>query len=101
DKSFSLGLIAGYRTMICDNLAFHGEFTALARKHTKHVQLTEVVAMGVDRVQRHFVRVTETLDAWREFELPDVQAKAVIYDAFVAGRLAAPKHLASDVHRLY
>jgi hypothetical protein len=34
DKSFSLGLLAGYRTFCCDNLAFHGEFVAIAKKHT-------------------------------------------------------------------
>lgn len=101
DKSFSLGLLAGYRTFCCDNLAFHGEFIAIAKKHTKHVDLEEVVGVGVDKVQRHFQRVTATLDAWRNYELPDANAKAVIYDAFVAGRLDVPKRLAPDVHRLY
>lgn len=101
DKSFSLGLIAGYRTFCCDNLAFHGEFTAIARKHTKHVDLRETVGIGVDRVQRAFVKVEATLDAWRNHELPDASAKAVIYDAFVAGQLKAPKKLASSVHHHY
>lgn len=101
DKSFSLGLLAGYRTFCCDNLAFHGEFIAIAKKHTKHVDLEEVVGLGVDKVQRHFHKVTATLDAWRGYELPDANAKAVIYDAFVAGRLAVSRRLAPDVHRLY
>ena len=101
DKSFSLGLMAGYRTFCCDNLAFHGEFVAIAKKHTKNVQLEEVVGVGVDRVQRHFQKVTATLEAWRDYQLPDANAKAVIYDAFVAGRLDVPHRLASDVHRLY
>lgn len=101
DKSFSLGLLAGYRTFCCDNLAFHGEFIAIAKKHTKHVNIEEVVGMGVDRVQRHFHKVTATLDAWRGYELPDANAKAVIYDAFVAGRLDVSRRLAPDVHRLY
>ena len=47
DKSFSLGLLAGYRTFCCDNLAFHGEFIAIAKKHTKNVNLQEVVGVGV------------------------------------------------------
>lgn len=101
DKSFSLGIVAGYRVFVCDNLAFHGSFTALAKKHTKNVDLVEVVAMGVDRVQRHFQRMTEEIDAWRGFSLPDPSAKSVIYDAFVAGGLDAPKHLASKVHHHY
>jgi|SRR5579871_814113 len=101
DKSFALGLLAGYRTFCCDNLAFHGEFIAIAKKHTKNVNLEEVIGVGVDKVQRHFQKVTATLDAWRGFELPDANAKAVIYDAFVAGTLDVPKRLAPDVHRLY
>jgi len=33
--------------------------------------------------------------------LTDVTAKVVIYEAFVEGRLEAPKHLARTVHGLY
>src|SRR5580704_6032864 len=36
-----------------------------------------------------------------ESELTDVTAKAVIHEAFVEGRLEAPKHLARTVHDLY
>lgn len=101
DKSFSLGIVAGYRVFVCDNLAFSGEFSALARKHTKNVELVEVVGVGVDRVQRHFQKVQVQIDAWRGFELADAQAKAVIYDAFIIGNLDAPKKLAKDVHSNY
>jgi hypothetical protein len=34
-------------------------------------------------------------------ELADVTAKGVIYEAFVKGKLEAPKHLARTVHDLY
>ena len=33
--------------------------------------------------------------------MTDVTAKVVIYEAFVEGRLEAPKHLARTVHDLY
>jgi len=33
--------------------------------------------------------------------LTDVTAKVVIYEAFVEGKLEAPKHLARMVHDLY
>src|SRR5438552_1531239 len=36
DKTFSLGLTVGYRVFVCDNLAFHGDFTPVTRKHTKN-----------------------------------------------------------------
>ena len=38
---------------------------------------------------------------WQRSELTDVTAKVVIYEAFVEGRLEAPKHLARTVHDLY
>ena len=41
------------------------------------------------------------VEAWQKFELSDVTAKVVIYEAFVEGRLEAPKHLARAVHDLY
>ena len=41
------------------------------------------------------------VEAWQRSELTDVTAKVVIYEAFVEGRLEAPKHLARSVHDLY
>ena len=41
------------------------------------------------------------VEAWQRFELTDVTAKVVIYEAFVEGRQEAPKHLARNVHDLY
>jgi hypothetical protein len=41
------------------------------------------------------------VEAWQKRELTDVTAKVVIYEAFVEGRLEAPKHLARNVHDLY
>jgi len=40
------------------------------------------------------------VEAWQKSELPDVTAKVVIYEAFVEGKLEAPKHLARTVHDL-
>ena len=41
------------------------------------------------------------VEAWQRSELTDVTAKVVIYEAFVEGRLEAPKHLARSAHDLY
>lgn len=101
DKSFSLGITVGYRVFVCDNLAFHGDFMPVTKKHTKHLDIVEVVSGGVDRAQRHFEPMKVRVDAWRAFSLPDSRAKEVIYDAFVADRLDAPKHLAGRVHQHY
>jgi hypothetical protein len=41
------------------------------------------------------------VEAWHRSELTDVTAKVVIYEAFVEGKLEAPKHLARTVPELY
>jgi hypothetical protein len=41
------------------------------------------------------------VETWQRSELTDVTAKVVIYEAFVEGRLEAPKHLARTLHDLY
>jgi hypothetical protein len=52
-------------------------------------------------MQRNFEPMQKQVEAWQRFELTDVTAKVVIYEAFVEGRLEAPKHLARTVHDLY
>jgi hypothetical protein len=102
DKSFALGMVAGFRVFCCDNLAFRGEFFALSRKHSKRLmdEFVDVVAIGVDRAQRHFAPMRDKINTWKGYELPDVQAKALIYDAFV-GAVEIPKHTMKEVHRQY
>ena len=41
------------------------------------------------------------VEVWQRIELTDLTAKVVIYEAFVEGRLKAPKHLVRTVHDLY
>ena len=41
------------------------------------------------------------VEAWQRSGLTGVTAKVVIYEAFVEGKLDAPKHLARSVHDLY
>jgi hypothetical protein len=101
DKTFALGLTVGYRVFVCDNLAFHGDFTAVSRKHSKNVDIQEVIAIGVDRAQRHFEPMQKQINVWREHELPDIEAKRVIYDAFIGRGIDAPQHLGKEVHRHY
>ena len=62
---------------------------------------TGIVSVGVDRMQRNFEPMRKQVEAWQRSELTDVTAKVVIYEAFVEGRLEAPKHLARTVHDLY
>jgi len=52
-------------------------------------------------MQRNFEPMRKQVEAWQRSELTDVTAKVVIYEAFVEGRLEAPKHLTRAVHDLY
>ncbi len=103
DKSFALGMVAGFRVFVCDNLSFKGEFFAIAKRHSRKLleNFVDHICLGVDRVQRHYEPMQEQVNAWRHHELPDIQARNVIYQAFIAGELDAPKHLASVVHDTY
>jgi hypothetical protein len=78
-----------------------GAFTPVLAKHSKSFSLIDCISVGVDRMQRNFEPMRKQVEAWQRCELTDVTAKVVIYEAFVEGKLEAPKHLARTVHDLY
>ena len=78
-----------------------GVFTPVLAKHSKSFSLIDCISLGVDRMQRNFEPMRKQVEAWQRSELTDVTAKVVIYEAFVEGKLEAPKHLARTVHDLY
>ncbi len=75
--------------------------TPVLAKHSKSLSLIDCISVGVDRMQRNFEPMRRQVEAWQRSELTDVTAKVVIYEAFVEGKLEAPKHLARTVHDLY
>jgi hypothetical protein len=78
-----------------------GPFTPVLAKHSKSFSLIDCISVGVDRMQRNFEPMRKQAEAWQRSEVTDVTAKIVIYEAFVEGKLEAPKHLARTVHDLY
>jgi hypothetical protein len=52
-------------------------------------------------MQRNFEPMRKQVEVWQRSELTDVSAKVVIYEAFIEGKLEAPKHLTRTVHDLY
>jgi len=76
-------------------------FTPVLAKHSKSFSLIDCISVGFDRMQRNFEPMQKQVEAWQRSELTDVTAKVVIYEAFVEGRLEAPKHFARSVHDLY
>ena len=101
DKSMRLALTVGYRVILCDNMAFYGDFTPVLAKHSKHLNLVDILSVGVDRMQRNFGPMRKQVEAWKGTRLADENAKLVIYKAFVEGELDVPKHLVHRVHDLY
>ncbi|MEX2264621.1 MAG: hypothetical protein WD696_21885 [Bryobacteraceae bacterium] len=96
-----LALTVGYRVLVCDNMAFHGDFTPVLAKHSKSFSLVDALSIGVDRMQRNFDPMQKQIETGRESQISDVTAKLVIYRAFVESELEVPKHLARPVHDHY
>jgi len=96
-----LAMTCGYRVFVGSNMAFAGDFTSVLAKHSKSFSLVDCISVGVDRMQRNFDPMRKQVEAWQKSELTDVTAKLVIYEAFLEGKLDAPKHLARAVHDLY
>jgi hypothetical protein len=101
DRSMRLAMCVGYRVLVCSNMAFHGDFTPVLAKHSKHFSLVDAVSIGVDRMQRNFEPLAQHIELVRQTPLTDEAAKLVIYQAFVEGGLEAPRHLARIVHDNY
>ena len=101
DKSMRLALTVGYRVMVCDNMAFKGDFMPVFHKHTRRLDLIDVISIGVDKIQRNFEPLRHQILDWQERRLQDEQAKLIIYHAFIEGSLAVPKHLIQKVHQHY
>jgi hypothetical protein len=101
DKSFRLYCTVGLRIFVCENLAFHGEYTPVLAKHSKNFLLEDSLAVGVDRIQRNFGPLKQQVEQWQATQLPDSSAKLLIYQAFIEEDTGFPKHLARRVHDLY
>jgi Domain of unknown function (DUF932) len=101
DKSLRLGLTVGLRVTVCLNMLFSGDFTPVLAKHTKSFNLIDTLSVGVDRIQRNFAPMRHQVETWRQTQITDIQARLIIYAAFVEGKLDAPKSLLPEVHRLY
>jgi hypothetical protein len=101
DKSMRLSMTVGYRVFVCDNMAFHGDFTPVLHKHTKNFNLEDAIDMGLGRMQRNFEPMKKQVEGWQKSQISDEAAKLLIYRAFIEGNLEVPKHLGRTVHDLY
>jgi hypothetical protein len=79
DKSMRLAMTVGYRVLVCDNMAFSGDFTPVLAKHSKNFNLIHSLEIGVSDMQRNFEPMTEQVRRWRDSQLTDVAARLIIY----------------------
>ena len=101
DKSMRLAMTVGYRVLVCDNMAFSGDFTPVLAKHSKNFNLIHSLEIGISDMQRSFGPMTQQVNRWRESQITDVTAKLIIYQAFIESEIDLPRHLAAPVHKLY
>jgi hypothetical protein len=101
DKSMRLAMTVGYRVVVCDNMAFKGDFTPVLAKHSKSLNLVDLISVGVDKIQRNFEPLKQQVSDWREYRLETRNAKEIIYDAFLNSKLGLPRNLMPHVHALY
>ena len=101
DKTFRLSCTVGLRVFVCENLAFHGEYTPVLARHSKRFSLEDSLAIGVDRMQRNFGPLKQQVEEWRVLQLSSAAAKLLIYQAFIEEATGFPKYLARRVHDLY
>jgi hypothetical protein len=79
----------------------HRRIHARAREAHQALSLVDILAVGVDRMQRNLEPMKKQVDAWKATRIPDETAKLIIYRAFVQGELGVPKRLARRVRDLY
>jgi hypothetical protein len=82
DKSMALGVTAGTRVFVCENLAFSGEFVEF-RKHTKGLVYDELEFIAY-RAMKKMVSNLTAFQAWHEslksFPLAEQDAKLLLVE---------------------
>lgn len=82
DKSMALGITAGTRVFVCENLAFSGEFVEF-RRHTKGLVCDELEFMAYRAMKKMVGNLTK-FQAWHEglknFSLTERDAKILLVE---------------------
>ena len=99
DKSMRIGLVAGYRVIVCENKMLTGDFNPLSAKHSKNFNLIDAVSVAVDRIQRNIGRVEQEIERKKITLFTNDEARSLIYRAFLNERF--PVSLLRTVHQEY
>lgn len=83
NKKFAVGVCAGSHVMVCDNLAFTGQFVEF-RKHTGSLdmdQLNALASRAIIGVTKKMSIFTEWHTQLKNFELNDTEFKVLTFEA--------------------
>lgn len=83
DKSFPIGLVAGSRVFVCDNLAFSSEIV-VSRKHTRFGErrFGDAIVQAMSDLRQFQDTETQRIDWMRQAALSDDAANSYLLQAF-------------------
>ncbi len=99
DKSMRVGLVAGYRVMVCENKMLTGDFQPMLAKHSKNFNLMDGLSVAVDRIQRNIGEVSDQIGRKKVTILSTDNARSLIYQGFLEQKF--PISLLRAVHNEY
>jgi hypothetical protein len=99
DKSMRVGLVAGYRVMVCENKMLTGDFQPMLAKHSKNFNLLDGLSVAVDRIQRNIGEVSDQIGRKKVTTLSIDNARSLIYQGFLEQKF--PISLLRAVHKEY
>ena len=89
DKSMGLGVVAGNKVFVCDNMCFNGEFITF-RRHTSGFDVDELSIIAGEAVGQAIEQIT-ALNEWQDnlktYTLDNGKHKQLTYDFMKAGVL--------------
>jgi hypothetical protein len=87
--------------MVCENYAFHVEYTLVMRKHTANFNLRAAPSPGVENIQGEFLPVVQAAEHWQETLITEATSKLLLHEAFVEGAMNIPNYNAKPAHDYY
>ena len=95
NKQFCIQIAVGARVVVCDNLLLSGEFIALKRKHTAHLDLMGELIEGIHKFELGYRAYRKHIEMLQSLFLSPKEARERIYEAFA--RRIVPVRLFTDV----
>tara|TARA_R110002110_G_scaffold166022_3_gene366496 strand:+ start:1067 stop:1804 length:738 start_codon:yes stop_codon:yes gene_type:complete len=99
NSSMSIRGVAGKRVFVCSNMCLSGSTFVMQRKSTTRLDLSALVADGLDRFLVQSEALSEGIDRLKNTTITDAEAKARIFDLFNASVL--PSRLLQPLARHY